>query len=130
KRDEHYQKAIAHHRDTTQARTTFLSRREKAQASIDKFDKPLAALKERIAASESKWPQMEQYWIENLKNSWEGPTVDRCQNCHAGVDKGGFSAPWEVLEAKRNKLPAADFKTQYAIDDEVADQYQVVYDKF
>src|SRR6266566_4884636 len=49
--------------------------------------------------------QMEQYWISKLRNSWGSETVDRGQNCHVGINKGGFSAPWEVLEAKKANLP-------------------------
>src|SRR5260370_13290156 len=76
-----------------------------------------------------KLMQMEQYWIKGLKNSWGSETVDRCQNCHMAVNKAGFSAPWEVLEAKKAKISDADFKAQYAIDPEVAEQYQAVHDK-
>jgi len=124
-----YQAAIKRHQEATKARLAFVARREAAQASLDKFDKPAVQLKEKIATSDGKWPAMDQYWIEGLKNSWEGPTVDRCQNCHAGVNKGGFSAPWEVLEARKAKMPAADFISQFAVDPEVVDEYQTVYDK-
>ena len=127
--DGHYQIAIKHHQETTKARLAFVARREAAQASLDKFDKPAVALREKIATNDSKWPAMDQYWIEGLKNSWEGPTVDRCQNCHVGVNKGGFSAPFEVLEAKKAKMPKADFASQFAVDDEVVQAYQAVYDK-
>ncbi|HLB76458.1 MAG TPA: cytochrome c, partial [Candidatus Dormibacteraeota bacterium] len=70
-----------------------------------------------------------QYWIQDLKNSWGGPTVDRCQNCHAAVNKAGFSAPWEVLEARKNKMSDADMKAQFALDPEAIDAYQTVHDK-
>src|SRR5207302_8173439 len=59
---------------------------------------------------------------------WGSETVDRCQNCHAAINKGGFSAPWEVLEAKKANLPEADMKAQFAIDDEVIESYQKVHD--
>ncbi len=128
-RDEVYQAAIKRHEEASKARIAFQARKEAAALALAKFDKPSADLKEKIEASSHKWPAMEQYWIAPLKNSWGSETVDRCQNCHMGVNKGGYSAPWEVLDAKKKKLPAADFKTQYGIDDEVTDQYQAAYDK-
>ncbi len=128
-RDGVYQANIAKYEAAQKKRLAFQQRREAAQAKVDQFDKPVAEYKEKIEALAGKWPQMEQYWITGLKNSWGSPTVDRCQNCHAGIDKGGFSAPWEVLEAKRNKMPKAEFEGQFAIDDEVVDAYQAAFDK-
>ena len=93
------------------------------------MEKPSLDLKKKIETVSGKWPQMEQYWVQDLKNSWGGPTVDRCQNCHVAVNKGGFSAPWEVLEARKNKMPDADMKAQFALDPEVIDAYQTVHDK-
>ena len=126
-----YTKAIEHHQATTAARLAFLQRRDAAQAKIEAQEKPIKEIDKRLEAYSGlgKFPTMEQYWIENLKNSWGGPTVDRCQNCHAAVNKGGFSAPWEVLQAKKANLPEADFKAQYAIDNEVVESYQKVYEK-
>src|SRR6267143_1804589 len=124
-----YEAAIAQHQQTSKARATFQARKDKAQASLDAMEKPLEELKKRIDLVSGKWPQMEQYWVQDLKNSWGGPTVDRCQNCHVAVNKGGFSAPWEVLEARKNKMPDADMKAQFALDPEVIDAYQTVHDK-
>src|SRR3989441_2482168 len=124
-----YQAAIAHHQQTTKAREAFQARKDKAQAALDAMEKPSLDLKKKIETVSGKWPQMEQYWVQDLKNSWGGPTVDRCQNCHVAVNKGGFSAPWEVLEARKNKMPDADMKTQFALDPEVIDAYQTVHDK-
>src|SRR5258705_177324 len=88
---------------------------EKTRAKMEAAEKPIREIDKRLEAYSGigKLPQMEQYWIENLRNSWGGPTVDRCQNCHAGINKGGFSAPWEVLEAKKANLSPADMKGQY-----------------
>src|SRR5207253_862683 len=47
---------------------------------------------------------------------------------HVGIHKGGYSAPWEVLEAKKANLPDAEMKAQYAIDSEVIDAYQKIHD--
>ncbi|HWE25300.1 MAG TPA: c-type cytochrome [Myxococcales bacterium] len=124
-----YDAAIAHHKETTKARETFQARKDKAQGELDKIEKPIEDLKKKIETSSGKWPQMDQYWIQDLKNSWGGPTVDRCQNCHMAVNKGGYSAPWEVLEARKNKMSDADMKAQFALDPEVIDAYQTVHDK-
>src|SRR5437588_189951 len=124
-----YEAAIAHHQQTTKAREAFQARKDKAQPALDAMEKPSLDLKKKIETVSGKWPQMEQYWVQDLKNSWGGPTVDRCQNCHVAVNKGGFSAPWEVLEARKNKMPDADMKAQFALDPEVIDAYQTVHDK-
>src|SRR5438270_12374858 len=121
-----YNAAIAHHKETTARREAFVQRRTAAQAKIDALEKPIEEIDKRLEAYSGlgKFPAMEQYWIQNLKNSWGAETVDRCQNCHVAINKGGFSAPWEVLEAKKAQLPDADMKAQYALDNEVIESYQ------
>jgi len=125
-----YDAAVAAHKAATERRLAFLQRRDAAQAKIEAIEKPIEEIDKRLEAYSGlgKFPQMEQYWIEELKNSWGAPTVDRCQNCHAGINKGGYSAPWEVLAAKKANLPAADMKAQYAVDAEVIDAYQKIHD--
>src|SRR5207253_8162879 len=126
-----YNEAIVAHKAATQKRLAFIQRRDAAQAKIEATEKPIREIDKRMQAFSGlgKLPQMEQYWIENLRNSWGAETVDRCQNCHVAINKGGFSAPWEVLEAKKAKLPEADMKGQFAIDNEVIDSYQQAHDK-
>jgi cytochrome c2 len=125
-----YNAAIAHHQQTTAARLAFVKRRDDAQAKLDAIEKPILEIDKRLAAYSGigKLPAMDQYWITDLRNSWGSDTVDRCQNCHAAINKGGFSAPWEVLQAKKARLPEADMKAQFAIDDEVIDSYQKIHD--
>src|SRR5205814_6858419 len=120
--------AIARHKHATKARQAGQARKDKAQTSIEAMEKPLEELKKKIETASGKWPQMEQYWVQDLRNSWGGPTVDRCQNCHMAINKGGYSAPWEVLEARKNKMSDADMKAQFALDPEVIDAYQAVHD--
>jgi len=124
-----YDAAIAHHQQTNKAREAFQARKDKAQAALAAMEKPVEDLKKKIETASGKWPQMEQYWVQDLRNSWGGPTVDRCQNCHMAINKGGYSAPWEVLEARKNKMSDADMKAQFALDPEVIDAYQAVHDK-
>ncbi len=119
-------------RKATAARLAFEKRLEEAQARVDQILKPVKDLQAKLAAYTSfpgKLPVMEQYWIPGLENSWGGETVDRCQNCHAAIDRAGFSAPSEVLGAKRAGMAAADMKLQFAVDDEVAVAYQAVHDR-
>ena len=126
-----YQASIQHHKETTAARLAFVQRRDAAQAKIDALKKPILDIDKRLEAFKGlgKFPAMEQYWVAGLKNSWGAQTVDRCQNCHVAVNKGGFSAPWEVLEAVKAKISDADMKAQYALDKEVIETYQGVHDK-
>ena len=126
-----YNAAIQHHKETTAARLAFVQRRDLAQAKIDAIRKPIADIDKRLDSFKGlgKFPAMEQYWVAGLKNSWGAQTVDRCQNCHVAVNKGGFSAPWEVLESKKSNLPEVDMKAQYALDKEVIDTYQAIHDK-
>ncbi len=125
-----YNAAIERHQAATAARLAFVKRRDAAQAKLDAIEKPILEIDKRLEAYSGigKLPAMEQYWIKNLKNSWGSETVDRCQNCHVGVNKGGFSAPWEVLEAKKASLPEAEMKAQFALDTEVIDAYQKIHD--
>jgi hypothetical protein len=125
-----YDAAIARHKEATAKRLAFVKRRDDAQAKLDAIEKPIFEIDKRLAAygGLGKFPAMDQFWIKNLKNSWGAETVDRCQNCHAAVNKGGFSAPWEVLEAKKANMPEADMKAQYALDPEVIAAYQKIHD--
>jgi len=125
-----YAEAIAAHKAATEGRLKFIQRRDAAQAKIEAIEKPIREIDKRLEAFSGlgKLPQMEQYWIEGLKNSWGAPTVDRCQNCHVGINKGGYSAPWEVLEAKKANLPEADIRAQFAVDPEMADAYQKIHE--
>jgi len=126
-----YNAAIEHHRQTTARRLAFVKRRDDAQTKIDAIEKPIEEIDKRLEAFKGlgKLPAMEQYWISNLKNSWGSETVDRCQNCHVGINKGGFSAPWEVLAAKKANLSEAEMKAQFAVDDEVLARYKEVHEK-
>src|SRR6266850_191962 len=125
-----YTAAIAAHKAATERRLAFVQRREAAQAKIAAIEKPIQDLDKRLQAFSGlgKLPQMEQYWIANLRNSWGSETVDRCQNCHVAINKGGFSEPWEVLQAKKANLPEADMKAQFALDPEVIESYQKIHD--
>src|SRR4051812_17078900 len=125
-----YNQKIADHKAATAKRLAFVKRRDDAQAKLDAIEKPIQDIDKRLEAYSGigKLPSMEQYWIKDLKNSWGSETVDRCQNCHVAINKGGFTAPWEVLSAKKAQLSEADMKAQYALDPEVIAAYQKIHD--
>ena len=72
-----YNAAIAAHKAATERRLAFVQRREAAQAKIDAIEKPIQEIDKRLQAfgGLGKLPQMEQYWIASLKNSWGSETV-------------------------------------------------------
>jgi hypothetical protein len=120
------------HQKATEARLAYQKRLDDARASVDQIRKPVEEMKKKLAAYSSftaTIPDMEQYWIPGLPNSWGSDTVDRCHTCHAAIDRAGFSAPAEVLEAKKAGMAPSDLKIQFVVDDEVVEAYQVVHDR-
>jgi len=81
--------------------------RDKLKAAIDAAEDPVITAKTQLKAALKKSPELTQYWLTSYDNS-----VDRCQNCHALIDKCGYSRPHEVLEAlnapgaKAEEIPA------------------------
>src|SRR6185436_6957737 len=67
-----YNEAIAAHKAATARRLAFVQRRDAAQTKIEAIEKPIQEIDKRLEAYAGlgKFPQMEQYWIEPLKNSW------------------------------------------------------------
>lgn len=119
-------------RRATEARLAFQRRLDEARAKVDQLVKPAEEVRKRLASATSssgRTTGLEQYWVPRLRNSWGGDTVDRCQNCHLGVDTPGYSKPAEVLEARRAEIAPGDLKVQFAIDEEVAEVYQAVHDR-
>ncbi|MBI5070463.1 MAG: c-type cytochrome [Deltaproteobacteria bacterium] len=115
-----------------EARRTFQKRVDDAQARLDALEKPVQEIDKRLAVFSSftgTLPAIEQVWIRGLPNSWGADSVDRCQSCHAAVDRAGFSAPWEVLEAREAGMGPSDFRIQYGVDEELAEAYQAVQER-
>jgi cytochrome c2 len=127
-REARFEEAKRARAAATAARVAFEERAAAARGKLAKLTKPVREVEERLAAfgGLGKMPSMEQYWIRNLQNSWGAESVDRCQNCHAGVDTAGFSAPAEVLAARRAGMPELEFRQQYAVDEEVVAAYEAV----
>src|SRR5712691_1047332 len=71
-----YEEAIHRHQQTTAQRLAFQERKDRAQAQVDAIEKPVQDLAKKIENVRGKWPEMEQYWITDLNNSWGAQTVD------------------------------------------------------
>ncbi|HET9595917.1 MAG TPA: hypothetical protein VFP65_10070, partial [Anaeromyxobacteraceae bacterium] len=114
------------------ARAALEKRAAAARARVEALEKPVREIQAKLAAFSgfgAKGTELTQYWVRALPNSWGSETVDRCHVCHVAIDKAGFSAPGEVLDARKAGLPANELRMQYAVDDEVIDGYQAVHDK-
>jgi len=97
-----------------------IGERERIKAAIDAAKDPLVTAKSSLEAAAKKSPELTQYWLTTFDNS-----VDRCQNCHALIDKCGYSRPHEVVEALAapNAKPE-EVGTKYCINPERLEHYQ------
>ena len=94
--------------------------RDRLKAAIDAAQDPVLTAKTQLQIALKKSPELSQYWLTSYDNS-----VDRCQNCHALIDKCGYSRPYEVLEAlaapgaKAEEVPA-----KFCVNPDVLANYQ------
>ncbi len=77
--------------------------RDALKKAIEAALDPIETQKLTLKKITSKWPELTQYWLTSYDNS-----VDRCQNCHAAIDKCGYSRPHEVLAALEKPNAEAD----------------------
>lgn len=68
--------------------------RDRLKAAIEAALDPLLTAKTALENLKGKSSELTQFWLTSYDNS-----VDRCQNCHAAIDKCGFSKPYEILAA-------------------------------
>ncbi|MBI3183428.1 MAG: c-type cytochrome [Myxococcales bacterium] len=68
--------------------------RNRLAAAIENAEEPVVTAKEAVKAALGKGTELTQYWLINYDSA-----VDRCQNCHAAIDRCGFNQPHEVLAA-------------------------------
>jgi len=80
--------------DLEAKREALVGAHDKLKMSIDAAVEPVTTAKTGLEKVLDKRTELTQYWLTSYDNS-----VDRCQNCHASVDKCGFSRPHEVVEA-------------------------------
>jgi cytochrome c2 len=94
--------------------------RDRLKAAIDAAEDPVLTAQTQLKTALKKSPELTQYWLTSYDNS-----VDRCQNCHAFIDKCGYSRPHEVLEAlaapgaKAEEVPA-----KFCVNPDVLASYQ------
>ncbi len=95
--------------------------RERIKAAIEAARDPVVTAKAQLEAASKKSPELSQYWLTTYDNS-----VDRCQNCHALVDKCGYSRPHEVLEAlNAPNAKAEEIPAKFCINQERVESYQL-----
>src|SRR6266849_5307260 len=94
--------------------------RDRLKAAIDAAKDPVITAKSTLEAAARKGSELTQYWLTSYDNS-----VDRCQNCHALVDKCGYSRPHEVLVALAapNAKPE-DVLAKYCVNPDTLASYQ------
>lgn len=130
--EEAHAEALEARDRATAGRAAFQERVDRARAEVNALLAPVEEIRRKLGsytAFAATVPGLDQYWIRDLPNSWGGETVDRCQNCHMGIDRAGFSSPAEVLEAKEAELPEHDFRIRYAVDEEVVRAYEDVHEE-
>jgi cytochrome c2 len=94
--------------------------RDRIKAAIEAAKDPLLTAKAGSELAARKSPELTQYWLTTFDNS-----VDRCQNCHALIDKCGYSRPHEIVEALAapNAKPE-EVGVKYCINPERQEHYQ------
>src|SRR5262249_9089633 len=97
-----------------------IGERERIKAASEAAKDPLVTAKASLEAAAKKSPELSQYWLTTFDNS-----VDRCQNCHALIDKCGYSRPHEIVEglAAPNAKPE-EVGTKYCVNPERLEHYQ------
>jgi len=94
--------------------------RDRIKAAIEAAKDPILTTKAQLTAASKKSPELSQYWLTTYDNS-----VDRCQNCHALVDKCGYSRPHEILEAlNAPNAKAEEIPAKFCINQERLESYQ------
>ena len=93
---------------------------ERIKSAIEAAKDPIVTAKSQLQAASKKSPELSQYWLTTYDNS-----VDRCQNCHAEVDKCGYSRPHEILEAlAAPNAKAEEIPAKFCINQERVESYQ------
>lgn len=100
----------------------FVGRRDEIRRKIEALSLPVAEVENKIREARAKSPDYAQYWIPRLN------VVDRCQNCHAGIERCGFSTPNEPAEAIKREEPEDEVAGRYCLDPDTLKDYVAVYD--
>ncbi len=98
---------------------------ERLKMAIAAAKDPIITAKTSAEKAAKKSPELTQYWL----TAYDG-SVDRCQNCHAAVDKCGFSRPHEIVDALN--APNADAKQvadAFCVNPDMMDAYKRTADE-
>ncbi|MFZ5469503.1 MAG: c-type cytochrome [Myxococcota bacterium] len=94
--------------------------RDRLKAAIESALDPVLTAKSSLEAAQKKGTELTQYWLTSYDNS-----VDRCQNCHASIDRCGFSRPHEVLAAvEKAGDKAAEAMAAFCVTSDSVDSYK------
>ena len=88
---EEYEKAHGELKDVQARLDEYRGAVAKIEKEIEKLKKPVADAEQALAKVKAQSPELTQIWIPDLD------VVDRCHNCHVGIDKMGYSDPMEVV---------------------------------
>ncbi len=93
---------------------------DRLKAAIAAAKDPVLTAKSSAEKAAKKGPELTQYWL----TAYDG-SVDRCQNCHAAVDKCGFSRPHEIVEAlNATNADPKQVGDAYCVNPDTADAYK------
>jgi mono/diheme cytochrome c family protein/predicted nucleic acid-binding Zn-ribbon protein len=101
---------------------------------IDRLELEIAALKEpyedaraRMETAHRQMPELTQVWLPDIQ------VVDRCHNCHAGINTCGYSAPEEVVAfALRQRDETGELSLaaeRYCLDEETIEAWIALIDE-
>ena len=96
--------------------------RDRLKAAIDGAVDPFLTARQTLETALKKSSELTQYWLTTYDNS-----VDRCQNCHAMVDRCGYSRPYEVVAAlAADGAQPEKVAELYCVNPETLDHYKAV----
>ncbi|MGQ0508270.1 MAG: c-type cytochrome [Myxococcaceae bacterium] len=119
------EEAQAKYQEGLKRQDALIGEHTRIKAAIAAAKDPILTAKASAEKAAKKGTELTQFWLTAYDNS-----VDRCQNCHAAVDKCGFSRPYEVLAALN--APNADPKVvsdAYCANPDTIDAYKRTADE-
>jgi cytochrome c551/c552 len=117
------EKEAAHAR-LVEERKALRGEHDRVKAAIEAAEDPYLTARQQLESALGKRTELTQYWLTSYDNS-----VDRCQNCHATIDRCGFSRPHEVVEAMaRDGADPAKVAAEYCVNPDMAEHYRAVHE--
>ncbi len=106
-----------------------LSERDRLAAAIEAAEEPVKTARSQLEAALKKSPELTQYWLTTQAAPFvhHEATVDRCQNCHAAIDRCGFSRPYELLaKLEAPNARPEEVHQQFCVTPETAAHYEEI----